>query len=248
MKKFAYLLFVSVFPFLMFSDAHAQSEADLKAIKARLLKVIQVPEPFTVTGTMFPGYFAARFPRDEFAPVYFDSEMRYAKNFHSMGWHHLPSGRKLNESEELRLRQQIFSRLPLDKAIRIDRGGRAVLVEASAVDCPYCQLQERKLSTGADSWYVFPRYLSKENRALAIDIYCSSNPAEAWLALMVEKKRPPQQVDCGYPDTDMFDIKAMISTGAPLALFKTGVFIRGEHEQKMQQAIRAAKSQALYFD
>jgi len=223
---------------------------DAAVLKQKLAKYLQLDEDISITFTAFPDFYAARFTSGKFSPVYFDKDLNVVLNAYGVGWFSLQGKTKLNEAQVNSLTQKLINSLPLKLAIKMNQGGTgALMVERTAVDCPDCGPQERKLlDMKGFNWYLFPTYLAAENRNRAIAVYCSPNQAQAWRMLMVEKKALPDQKDCGYPDEKFRDIAYMIPRGASLAMFKSGTVIRSGQGDELEKAIRVAQDSKAYFD
>ena len=231
-------------------DKVGTGPADAAALKQKLAKYLQLDEDISITFTAFPDFYAARFPSGKFSPVFFDKDLNVVLNAYGVGWFSLQGKTKLNEAQVNSLTQKLINSLPLKLAIKMNQGGKGVvMVERTAVDCPECGTQERKLlDMKGFNWVLFPTYLATENRNRAIAVYCSPNPAQAWRTLMVEKKILPDLKDCGYPDEKLRDIAYMIPRGASLAMFKNGTVIRSGQGDELEKAIRTAQDSKAYFD
>jgi hypothetical protein len=177
--------------------------------------------------------------------------MTIIKNLYSNEWHYF-DGTAVPPAKAAEIDKKILASFPLDKAIKIDHGGKgALMIVRTAVDCPYCAKQENDLiSRNGISWYVLPVSLSGENHRIAVDVYCNPNPAAAWNKVVVERKAIPSQQDCGYPEEVFSDAAFLLfkKRGAPRSVFKTGRLIPGFNLDELHKAMREAQASNAYFE
>ena len=117
--------------------------------------------------------------------------------------HDLRSDRNLTEERLRRLNAIKFESLPLDQAVKIQRGtGRRVLVMFSDPYCPYCQQFEQTLQKIDDiTVYVFMYpVIRPQNADHSKAVWCSPDRAKAWLELgAAQHKRPAAAASCDNP-------------------------------------------------
>ena len=116
--------------------------------------------------------------------------------------HDLRSDRNLTEERLRRLNAIKFESLPLDQAVKIQRGsGRRVMVMFSDPYCPYCQQFEQTLQKIDDiTVYVFMYpVIRPQNADHSKAVWCSPDRAKAWLDLALLHKRPAAAASCDNP-------------------------------------------------
>lgn len=93
--------------------------------------------------------------------------------------------------------------LPASDALKVVKGnGKRALYVFSDPDCPYCKQLEANLRDLTDvtiHYYFLPiASLHPDARRKSIAAWCSSNPAQAWEAMLL-KGVAPQPADCPNP-------------------------------------------------
>ena len=112
------------------------------------------------------------------------------------------SERDLTEERMRKLNAIKFDSLPLDQAVKIQRGnGKRVLAMFSDPHCPYCKMFEKTLQQVDDiTIYVFmfpvihPE-LADQSKA----VWCSPDRAKAWLDVALRGKAPTGPAACANP-------------------------------------------------
>ena len=112
------------------------------------------------------------------------------------------SERDLTEERMRKLNAIKFDSLPLDQAVKIQRGnGKRVLAMFSDPHCPYCKVFEKTLQQVDDiTIYVFmfpvihPE-LADQSKA----VWCSPDRAKAWLDVALRGKPPTVAPSCTNP-------------------------------------------------
>lgn len=138
------------------------------------------------------------------------------------------SGRNLTEERMLKLSAIDFSALPLDLAIKVQRGnGRRVLAMFTDPYCPYCRRLEQSLLQLDDiTVYVFmypvirPDYADHSRAA-----WCSPDRAKAWLELAAgdSPKIPSGGANCANPVDKVIELgRSLRVTGTPTLFFANG--------------------------
>jgi thiol:disulfide interchange protein DsbC len=110
--------------------------------------------------------------------------------------------RDLTEERLRKLNAIKFETLPLDQAVKVQRGdGRRVLVMFSDPYCPYCVRFEKTLQQINDiTVYVFMYpVIRPENADHSKAVWCSPDRAKAWLELAIHHKRPNASAACDSP-------------------------------------------------
>jgi len=114
----------------------------------------------------------------------------------------LRTDRDLTADRLRRLNAIKFDSLPLDQAVKVQRGdGRRVLVMFSDPYCPYCQQFEKTLLQISDiTVYVFMYpVIRPQNADHSKAVWCSADRAKAWLELAIDHKRPAASASCDNP-------------------------------------------------
>src|SRR4051812_30189773 len=116
--------------------------------------------------------------------------------------HDLRNDRNLTEDRLRRLNAIKFESLPLDQAVKIQRGsGRRVLAMFSDPYCPYCQQFEQTLQKLDDvTLYVFMYpVIRPQNADHSKAVWCSPDRPKAWLDLALQGRRPTAAPSCDNP-------------------------------------------------
>ena len=144
---------------------------------------------------------------------------------------HIASGRDLTEERLRRLTAIRFESLPLDQAVKIQRGsGRRTLVMFSDPYCPYCQQFELTLQKIDDIVvYVFMYpVIRPQNADHSKAVWCSPDRAKAWLELAIQHKRPAASADCDNPVEKNLELgRSLRVTSTPTLILPTGERIAG---------------------
>ena len=138
------------------------------------------------------------------------------------------SGRDLTEERMRKLSAIKFEALPLDQAVKIQRGdGRRTLVMFSDPYCPYCQQFEKTLLQIDDiTVYVFMYPVIRPQAAdHSKAVWCSPDRARAWLELAIDHKRPAAAPDCDNP------VEKNIQLGRSLRVNSTPTLILANGEK-----------------
>ena len=174
-----------------------------------------------------PGLFEVRFQtRDGPQLLYTDGNANFF--FVEGSIIDVKSGRNLTEERLLKLSAIEFSALPLDLAVKIQRGnGKRVLAMFTDPYCPYCRRLEQSLLQIDDiTIYVFmypvirPDY-ADHSRA----VWCSPDRAKAWLELAANEtpRVPAGGANCANPVDKVIELgKALRVTGTPTLYFANG--------------------------
>lgn len=145
--------------------------------------------------------------------------------------HDLRNDRNLTEERLRRLNAIKFESLPLDQAVKIQRGsGRRVLVMFSDPYCPYCQKFEQTLQTIDDiTVYVFMYpVIRPQNADHSRAVWCSPDRAKAWLDLAIQHKRPAAVASCDNPVEKNLELgRALRVNSTPTLILANGERIAG---------------------
>ena len=145
--------------------------------------------------------------------------------------HDLRSDRNLTEERLRRLNAIKFESLPLDQAVKIQRGsGRRVMVMFSDPYCPYCQQFEQTLQKIDDiTVYVFMYpVIRPQNADHSKAVWCSPDRAKAWLELALHHKRPAAEASCDNPVEKNLELgRALRVNSTPTLIFANGEKVAG---------------------
>jgi thiol:disulfide interchange protein DsbC len=112
------------------------------------------------------------------------------------------SDRDVTEERLRKLNAIKFESLPLDQAVKIQRGnGKRVLAMFSDPYCPACKQFEQVLQQTEDiTIYVFMYPVIRPERAdHSKAVWCSPDRAKAWLDVALRGKPPGAKPDCTNP-------------------------------------------------
>ncbi len=143
--------------------------------------------------------------------------------------------RNLGEERNEDLARIDFKSLPLSDAIKTVKGnGKRVLAVFSDVDCPYCSKLEQTLQGLTDvTIYTFLLPLDQlhpQARAKSIAVWCSSDKAAAWAAIM-KTKTIPKESNCSNPVERNVELAKKLNIfGTPAMIFRDGRIVPGAAE------------------
>ena len=123
--------------------------------------------------------------------------------------------------------------LPLEQAIKHVKGdGSRTLYVFSDPDCPYCKKLEKNM-TSVDNvtlyTFLFPlKNLHPNAETVAQQIWCASNPYEAWEDYMILNKAPTTTANCDNPIQKNIALgRSLNITGTPTLFLADGSRISG---------------------
>ena len=138
------------------------------------------------------------------------------------------SGRNLTEERLMKLSAIEFSSLPLDLAVKVQRGnGKRQLVMFSDPYCPYCRRLEQALLQIDDiTIYVFMYpVIRPDNADHSRAVWCAPDRAKAWLELAANDtpKIPSGGASCANPVDKVLELgRALRISGTPTLFFANG--------------------------
>jgi thiol:disulfide interchange protein DsbC len=138
------------------------------------------------------------------------------------------NGRNLTDDRMRQLTAIEFSALPLDLAVKVQRGnGKRVLAMFSDPYCPYCRRLEQTLLQIDDlTVYVFMYPVIRPNLAdHSRAVWCAPDRARAWLELAAADapKVPDNSASCANPVDKVLELgRALRITGTPTLFFANG--------------------------
>jgi thiol:disulfide interchange protein DsbC len=140
----------------------------------------------------------------------------------------LAADRDLTEERLRKLNAIKFESLPLEQAVKVQRGdGRRVLVMFSDPYCPYCQQFEKNLQQVDNiSIYVFMYPVIRPQAAdHSKAVWCSPDRAKAWLDLALDHRPPAAQPTCDNP------VQKNLALGRSLGINSTPTLILANGER-----------------
>ena len=134
------------------------------------------------------------------------------------------SGQDLTEERLRKLNAINFAALPLDQAVKIQRGkGQRVLAMFSDPYCPACRQFEKELAKIDDvTIYVFLYpVIRPANRDHSQAVWCSKDRAQAWLRLAAgpTPKVPEAQPDCPNPIDQTLELGRALGVNSTPTLY-----------------------------
>jgi thiol:disulfide interchange protein DsbC len=138
--------------------------------------------------------------------------------------HEVRTNRDLTEERLRKLNAIKFETLPLDLAVKVQRGnGKRVLAMFSDPYCPACRQFERNLAKIDDiTVYVFMYpVIRPENADHSKAVWCSPDRAKAWLELAAapQPKIPQSSAGCAHPVDKVLDIGRKLGVNSTPTLF-----------------------------
>ncbi|HSA88783.1 MAG TPA: DsbC family protein [Burkholderiales bacterium] len=147
--------------------------------------------------------------------------------------HELRTNRDLTEERLRRLNAIKFESLPLELAVKVQRGsGKRVLAMFSDPYCPACRSFERALAQVSDiTIYVFMYpVIRPENADHSRAVWCSPDRAKAWLELAAapRPKIPEAPASCANPVDKVLELGSKLGVNStPTLFFANGERIAG---------------------
>ncbi len=147
--------------------------------------------------------------------------------------HDVRANRDLTEERLRKLNAVKFEALPLELAVKVQRGnGKRVLAMFSDPYCPACRQFERTLGQMDDITvyvFMFP-VIRPENIDHSRAVWCSPDRAKAWLELAAapQPKVPPAAPSCPNPVDKVLDFGQKLGvTSTPTLIFANGERLAG---------------------
>jgi thiol:disulfide interchange protein DsbC len=219
MKRIFFLVLAAVF----FSLPAFADEAQIRQVIEAKLGGAKVDD---VQPTPISGIYEVRFQsRDGPQIIYTDAAGSYIFTGHLID---TKGDRDLTEDRLLKLTAVEFKSLPLDMAVKIQRGnGKRTLAMFSDPYCPYCRRLEQALLQLDDiTVYVFMYpVIRPENADQSRAVWCSKDRAKAWLELAAAErpKVPTASPSCANPVDKLLELgRSLRVTGTPTLFFANG--------------------------
>jgi len=233
---------------LLALPAHAGEAEIRQAIKARFPSIrVNGVQP-----TPMPGLFEVRFQTREGPQLMYSDALG---NFLFVDGQLIDakSGRNLTEERMQKLTGIDFGSLPLDLAVKVQRGnGKRVVAVFSDPYCPYCRRLEQALLQIDDlTVYVFMYPVIRPDRIEhSRAVWCAPDRARAWLDLAASDtpKVPSNGANCADPVDKVLELgRTLRVTGTPTLFFANGERASGTMEvgklrEKMDELARAPAS------
>lgn len=180
-----------------------------------------------VQAAPMPGLFEVRFRTQEGPQILYTDAMA---NYFIVEGNivEAKSGRNLTEERLQKLSAIEFSSLPLDLAVKVQRGnGKRVLAMFTDPYCPYCRRLEQTLLQIDDiTVYVFMYpVIRPDNADHSRAVWCSPDRAKAWLELAANDtpKVPAGAATCANPVDKVLELgRSLRITGTPTLFFANG--------------------------
>ena len=175
-----------------------------------------------------PGLYEVRFrTADGMRVVYVDASGSYVIQGNILD---LRSERDLTEDRLRKLNAIKFESLPLDLAVKVQRGnGKRVMAMFSDPYCPACRQFERSLAQIDNvTIYIFMYpVIRPENTEHSRMVWCSNDRAKAWLELAAapKPKVPEAPASCGDP------VDKVLKLGRSLGVNSTPTLILANGER-----------------
>jgi 2-octaprenylphenol hydroxylase len=222
LMRYAMLCFFGV----LFAGTTLANEAQIrKALEPKLGgRKIEGVQPAPV-----PGLWEVRFRGKEggMQVIYTDANATYVIDGNI---HDLRTNRDLTQERLRKLNAIKFEALPLDQAVKVQRGnGKRVLAMFTDPYCPACRQFERVLAQVDDiTIYVFMYpVIRPQNADHSRAVWCSPDRAKAWLELAAapQPKVPDAAPNCANP------VDKVIETGHRLGVNSTPTLILANGER-----------------
>ena len=197
-----------------------------------------------------PGLYEVRFQSREGPQiVYTDAEGNYILHGSLFDTR---SKRDLTEERLSKLSAIKFESLPLDLAVKVQRGnGKRVLAMFSDPYCPACRQFEQTLAQVDDItiyYFMYP-VIRPELASHSKAVWCSPDRGKAWLALAARAKAEPpvSNAGCDTPIERVLELgKSLRVNSTPTLFFADGERVRGglrapDLRARLAQAARAAR-------
>jgi thiol:disulfide interchange protein DsbC len=122
--------------------------------------------------------------------------------------------------------------LPLQNAVKVVIGdGSRKLAVFSDADCPYCRKAEQeftKLNNVTIYTFMYPLPMHPDAARKSKLVWCSADPAKAWMDLMLKGKVPEGNTNCPNPVDENLALGASLGIdGTPAMILQNGKRIPG---------------------
>lgn len=217
MRKFLAVLLVALLPAAQADEAKIRPAIEAKLGGAKIDGVLPTP---------IPGIFEVRFQsRDGPQIIYTDAQGAYIFTGNLID---SKNDRNLTEERMTKLTAIEWSQLPLELAIKVQRGnGKRAVAMFTDPYCPYCRRLEQTLLQIDDiAVYVFMYPVIRPEAAdHSRAAWCSKDRAKAWLELAANDrpKIPAASPNCPNPVDKTVELgRALRVNGTPTLFFPNG--------------------------
>ena len=219
---------IAVLALLLASTGAVADEAKIRRVVEAALGGVRIEG---VQPAPLPGFFEVRFTtRDGPQIIYTDADASFILEG---SLYDTRNKRNVTEDRLRKLSAISFDSLPLDLAVKVQRGnGKRVLAMFSDPYCPACRQFEQTLAQVDDItiyYFMYPVIrpeLADHSRA----VWCSPDRARAWLDLAARPKPRPAAADtsCDTPIERILELgKALRVSSTPTLFFANGERLRG---------------------
>ncbi len=202
-----------------------------------------------VQATPVPGIYEVRFQSREGPQiVYTDAQ---ANHIFVGNLYEARSDRNLTEERLRKLSAVNFEALPLELAVKVQRGnGKRVMAMFSDPYCPACQQFEKILAQVEDItiyYFMYP-VIRPELADHSKAVWCAPDRSKAWLDLALRGKPSASNASCETPLEKVLELgKALRVTSTPTLILANGERYRGglpaaKLRAALDDAVRAPKS------
>lgn len=133
--------------------------------------------------------------------------------------------RNLTREKTDKLAEVKFDSLPLDQALKIVKGdGSRQLAVFSDPDCPYCRRLEgelAKLNNVTIYNFIYPLPMHADAARKGRAVWCSTDPKQAWLDMMLNNKEPQGDGTCANPVQANIELGMRLNIQGTPAMFLT---------------------------
>jgi len=201
---------------LLFAGAALANEAQIRRVLEPKLGGVKIEG---VQPAPIPGLWEVRFRSSEggMRVIYTDATASYVidGNIHELRTNRDLTGERLRKLNAIK-----FESLPLDQAVKVQRGnGKRVMAMFSDPYCPACRQFEKALAQVDDvTIYVFMYpVIRPQNADHSRAVWCSTDRAKAWLELAAaaKPKVPDAAPTCANP------VDKLVETGHKLGVNST---------------------------
>ena len=219
---------IAVLALLLAAAGAAADEAKIRRVVEAALGGVRIEG---IQPAPLPGFFEVRFTtRDGPQIVYTDADASYILEG---SLYDTRAKRNLTEERLRKLSAISFDALPLDLAVKVQRGnGKRVMAMFSDPYCPACRQFEQILAQVEDVtiyYFMYPVIrpeLADHSRA----VWCSPDRAKAWLELAARAKPrvPAADASCDTPIERVLELgKSLRVSSTPTLFFANGERLRG---------------------
>ena len=219
---------IAVLALLLAAAGAVADEAKIRRVVEAALGGVRIEG---VQPAPLPGFFEVRFTtRDGPQIIYTDADASFILEG---SLYDTRNKRNVTEDRLRKLSAISFDSLPLDLAVKVQRGnGKRVLAMFSDPYCPACRQFEQTLAQVDDItifYFMYPVIrpeLIDHSRA----VWCSPDRAKAWLDLAARPKPRPAAADasCDTPIARILELgKSLRVSSTPTLFFANGERLRG---------------------